>query len=420
LISQQYQWRSHAIDEGSLTPDRTGPARKSRVGSGGSCEEETLMAHRFRYLAVGGACVGLAVAMSACGSSSGGSGSASQTLTVFSQGDVNVQNLWNKVLIPGFEKAFPGDKIKLVYTTESSQNTTVYDQIAASVKAHKTATFDLTDGSVPAQLATAKIATKVTSQDVPNISRVDPTAFVPVNNEAVPLRGSEVLLAYNSATVPNPPTTLAGLISWIKAHPGKFSYCNPSDGGSGSGFVQGILSSQMPASDVQKLVLGYSPSTEAGWNSGFTLLKSLAPDMFNKQYATSNQAVVTLLGSGSIDMAPVWSDEATTALKDGQLPKSVKLVGLTPALPGGPDYLGVPENASAAGKKLAFKFMNWALETKQQESIISAMNGTPAIKFSYLPASVAAQFASFSATPAEPYSAQSGSDMEKQWSSKVG
>lgn len=378
------------------------------------------MARRLRYLAAGGACASLVLAMTACGSASGGSGSASQTLTVFSQGDVNVQNLWSKVLIPGFEKAFPSDKIKLVYTTESSQNTTVYDQIAASVKAHKTSTFDLTDGSVPAQLATAKIATKVTSQDVPNISKVDPTAFVPVNHEAVPLRGSEVLLAYNSANVPNPPTTLDGLISWIKAHPGKFSYCNPSDGGSGSGFVQGVLSSQMPASDVQKLVLGNSPSAEAGWNRGFALLKSLTPDMFNKQYATSNQAVLTLLGSGSIDMAPVWSDEATTALKDGQLPKSVKLVGLSPALPGGPDYLATPQNASAAGKKLAFKFMNWALEPAQQVAIINAMNGTPAIKFSYLPSSVAARFANFSAHPAEPYSAQSGSDMDSQWSSKVG
>ena len=65
--------------------------------------------------------------------------------------------------------------------------------------------FDLVDGSVPAEAATANLLTKVNSSEVPLISEIDPDNFKPVFDEAVPLRGSQVLLAYNSQVVPPTP-----------------------------------------------------------------------------------------------------------------------------------------------------------------------------------------------------------------------
>jgi putative spermidine/putrescine transport system substrate-binding protein len=340
------------------------------------------------------------------------------TLTVFSQGDVNVQSEWTKVLVPGFERAFPGDKIKLVYTTLGSENTSVYDEIAAAAKAGKNTSFDIVDGGVAAEGATAHLLVSVNKSELPLISHVNADAFKPVNDEAVPLRGSQVLLAYNSKAVPHPPKTLKALIAWVKAHSGEFTYCNPSDGGSGAGFVQDVVSSYLSPATNLKMSLGYDPKAEAGWSKGFAVLKSIGADVFQQQYPNSNTGVLTLLASGTIDLGTVWSDEGTAAIKDGQLPKSIKLTGITPPMDGGPDYLGVPKNIPSTEKALAFKFINWALGAQPQAAIVKVMDGTPGVKFQYLPASLRKQFAGYGSA-ALPYSAKTGSDLDSQWTSKV-
>ncbi|MHB1599213.1 MAG: extracellular solute-binding protein [Acidimicrobiales bacterium] len=348
------------------------------------------------------------------------SSSPTGTITVFSQGDVNVQNLWTNTLIPRYEKSHPGDHVKFVFSTSSSENSVVFDELAASAKAHKNSVYDIVDGAVPAEAAAAKLLTPVTPAEVPLMKEINPNAFKVVNGEAIPLRGSEVLIAYNSQAVPNPPTTLDALLAWIKAHPGQFTYCNPADGGSGSAFVQAVLAKYTPAADNLKMALGYSPKSESSWSAGLAELKSLTPDIFQQQYPNSNQGVMTLLASGAVSMGAVWSDQATTALHNGQLPKSIKLTELTPPLAGGPDYLGVPSNVSATEKALAFQFINWTLQNPQQVGIVRAMNGTPAIEFQYLPKSIAAEFASYSSSPELPYSANTDSDMNSKWQSTVG
>ncbi|HTW97142.1 MAG TPA: extracellular solute-binding protein [Acidimicrobiales bacterium] len=345
-------------------------------------------------------------------------GASAGTLTIFEDGDTNVLDLYTKVLVPGFEKAYPGTSIKVV--PGGNEDVTAYDQLAASEKAGKTDPYDILDGNVPAEAAPAHLLQPITAAEVPNLSDVARSAFEPVGDEAVPLRGSEVLLAYNSSMVETPPTTLSGLIAWIKANPGKFSYCNPNDGGSGYGFVQDVASSDLTAAQNTALGLGYVPADEKGWAKGLAVLKSIGPDIFDHNYPNSNTGVLTLLNTGEIAMGTVWSDMATAALKDGQLPKSVKLTSITPAMDGGPDYLGVPRNIPPAEKVLAYEFLNWALEPGTQMQIVDNIDGTPGIEFKYLPATLQAQFKSFTNDPALPYSDKSSSDLVAQWAATVG
>jgi putative spermidine/putrescine transport system substrate-binding protein len=342
-----------------------------------------------------------------------------KTLTVYSQGDVNVQTEWQKVLIPQFEKAYPGTKIKLVFTTLGSENTDVYDELAASAKAGKSTSFDVVDGSVPAEASTANLLVKINDKEIPNIDHIDPSNFKPVDDEAVPTRGSQVLLAYNASVVKNPPKTVSALLAWIKANPGKFSYCNPSDGGSGEGFVQGVVSAYTSSADNLKFDLGYYPSLESAWDKGFAALKAIGPDIFDHTYPNSNTGVVTELASGAIDMGTVWSDQGTEALKDGQLPSTIKMSGISPAMPGGPDYVGVPKNIPKPEQELAFKFINFILEPTIQTDIVKVMYGTPGIEFKYLPPAEQKLFAGYP-TPTLPYSAKSSSDMENDWTTQIG
>ncbi len=391
-----------------MTTTRIMTRRSSRWGAGGALVGMVAMA----------ALVVAPISGAAPSKDHASSTALPSTLTIYSSGTVNVQNEWQKVLIPDFEKAYPGKKIKLVFGT-TGETTVVYDDIAAAAKAGKDTQFDVVTGSVPAEAGPANLLVKVNSKELPNLDDIRASTLTAVDGEAVPLRGSQVLIAYNSTVVKNPPKTLAALIKWIKANPGKFSYCNPSDGGSGEGFVQDVLSSYTPASVNTKLALGYDPSLESYWDKGLSVLKSLTPDVFQGQYPTSNTAVLTELGSGAIDIGSVWSDEATEALDDGQLPKTVKLAGISPPMPGGPDYIGVPKNIPASYQKLAFEFINWTLTPQVQGDIVGVMYGTPGIEIKDLPAAYQSRFAGYP-PPQLPYSSKSESDMARDWTSQVG
>lgn len=376
----------------------------------------------------GGAVVGIVAIVALCVAPTVGAASSEdhasstalpKTLTMYTTGAANVENEWQKVLIPDFEKSHPGEKIKAVFGTTSGETTTVYDDVAAAAKAGKDTPFDLLTGTTVTEAATANLLVKVNDKEVPNLKYVDASTLTPLDDEAVPQRGSQVLMAYNSSVVKNPPKTLGALIDWIKANPGKFSYCNPSDGGSGEGFVQDVLSSYTPASVNIKFAEGYYPSLESYWNKGLSVLKSLTPDVFQGVYPNSNEAILTELGSGAIDIGTVWSDEGTEALDDGQMPKTIKLVGISPPMRGGPNYTGVPKNTPKAEQKLAFEFINWELTPQIQADIVSAMYGTPGIEVMYLPKSYQARFAGYPA-PQRPYSGKSVTDMARDWSSQVG
>lgn len=85
-------------------------------------------------------------------------------------------------------------------------------------------------GSIMAGLGTAVCATTVL-----NVKILNPAATKQAYK--MPYRGSQVLIAYDSAKVTNPPKTFADIMAWAKANPGRFCYGRPEKGGSRSHFV---------------------------------------------------------------------------------------------------------------------------------------------------------------------------------------
>ncbi|HEY4385248.1 MAG TPA: extracellular solute-binding protein, partial [Ktedonobacteraceae bacterium] len=249
--------------------------------------------------------------LAACGSTTAANTNSSTTTTtinLYTDGDVNVQHLWTNTLIPGFEKAYPNIKIHLTYAGSGTSSTATFARLSAAVTAKRDSGMDVLDSGIVTQAITANLMTPITTAQVPNLSRVDPALLQQVNNMAVPYRGPSVVLAYNSAKVTQPPTTLDGLLSWIKAHPGEFTYNTPDSGGSGQGFVQRVLNSHVSTSDENTFITGYDPSLESQWNAGIQELKSLQPAIYQHGfYPSGNTAVLQLLANGSIQMAPVWS-----------------------------------------------------------------------------------------------------------------
>jgi len=261
------------------------------------------------------------------------------------------------------------------------------------------------------------IFSKITAQDVPNLSKVPPPVLQFVQGLAVPYRASSVVLAYNSAQVPNPPSTYDELLTWIKGNPGKFAYNEPTTGGSGDAFVIAMLYKH---SDYNKYVSQpFNADNEKDWDAAFQELRDLGPSLYQKGvYPKGNAGTLDLLNRGEIAMGTVWSDQATQALAAGQLPKAIKLSQISPALTGGDTYMGVPDKA--AHKQAAFAYINYLLEPAQQQKIVTGtMAGFPGVDWQYLPADARSRFAGadkeFRLWPGGTY----GQDMGKLWHDKV-
>jgi len=366
-----------------------------------------------------------AVGLTACGNSSSATGSAgeqvaagdTQTLNLFTDSDVGVQDLWNNTLIPAFEKEHPNITLKLT-AADDSTDTTQLAKLSASVKAGDEPAMDLiVDAQFMPNASQAGLLIDITEDNVPNLANVE-DVMLGLDGE-LPYRGSAVVLAYDSTKVTDPPTTLDDLITWIKANPGEFTYNTPDSGGSGQGFVQAVLDKYLDDDTINTLATGYDEDAEAGWSQGFDELAGLTDSMYQKTYTNGNQASMDLLAQGEVSMVPVWSDMFLTAKNDGSMGDSMKAVSLdSPPMPGGAAYMGIPTNT--LHQAAALELMNWVLEPEQQAEIVSGISGFPAISTDDLPDDVQDAFEDIDTTKEAPvYSAQSAADLNSQWSKLV-
>ena len=331
---------------------------------------------------------------------------------------MNIQNLWQKNLIPAWEKACPNTKITFTFDTHSANANLDVAKIGAAIKSGKPVPVDVTDNfSLAAQQA--GLTEPVTVAEIPSISKISPTAMAAVKSSAVPYRASSVLLAYDSTKVTNPPKTLADLLTWIKANPGKFTYNSPNTGGSGQNFVETVVDSKIPADVLTKMQTVYDPSLASNFASGLAILKDLTPSVYQKTYPNGNQAVLDLLSKGEIQMAPVWSDQFLSAQQSGQLDKKIKVTQISdPSLNGSPTYLAIIKSSTRV--KAAQAFIDWVLLPAQQSQIVTTIAGFPAIPISDLQANVQGAFAGIDTQNLRPnLESKTGADLQKQWASAV-
>lgn len=352
--------------------------------------------------------------------SDGSSGAGTKNVTVFLSADTNVQDLWQKTLIPAFEKADPDYTVSVDFDLHGQHDQQTVAKLTAATAQNKDPGYDLVDAGFVAQIAASGLLTPVDTSNLPALSSVPPAIVKAGGNGGIPYRGSSVLLAYDTKTVSSPPKTLDDLLSWIKAHPGKFTYNTPDSGGSGQAFVTTVLDRSLSPSARQKMVTSYVPDLESAWNAGFATLASLDPFVYQKGvYPNGNNQVLDLLSSGQIAMAPVWSDQFITGQKNGQIPSRISYTQISnPSLTGGAAYLGIPK--ASPRQEGALTLAGWLLSPPAQELIAKQVAGYPVIGLDKLPASVQDQFKKADISNLRPpYFASMNSDLNKLWAQKV-
>lgn len=338
------------------------------------------------------------------------------TLNFYSSGDVNVRDLWEKNLIPMYEKQNPNVKVNLVFSASSSAGATV-DRMAAAAKAGKVSGVDVLEGPV-LDAADAGLLEKLDTKKVSRLFLVESNALERIKTFGMPYRGSSVVLAYDSNKIKNPPRTLDSLVAWIEANPGQFTYNAPDSGGSGRAFVTRVLRTGINPQDAKIFETDYDPAKQNQWDKGLDILKRIGPKLYQGgQYSKNNAETIQFLSKGVITMGPVWSDQALSALKQGLLPPHIKLVQLDPPFYGGSSYLGVAKDS--VNKAAAYNFLNWLMTSEAQSVVTEQMNGYPGIKLINMPAEVRQKFGTIAKSYSFEFSSKFGSDMVRLWYEKV-
>lgn len=349
------------------------------------------------------------------------SSAATTTIRLYISADTNVKDLWEKALIPEFNKTYPDYEVTVIYDRNGQNDAQTLAKVIASKVTRKDPGMDLIDGGITVQLGSAGMLWRGTTGLLPNLANV-PKELIKNGRGGIPYRASTVLLAYNSKNVKTPPKTLTELLAWIKANPGKFTYNAPSGGGSGYSFVQTVIDSQMTAAENATLTTAPNKALQAKWAKGFEILRGLNKFTYgqNGTYPVNNAATLDLLAKGLVDMGPVWSDQIASAIKAGTMPKDVKTTTISkPSFTGGPAFLGIPNNSP--NRNGARVLANWVLSPAAQNIIVSgAMNGLPVIPQDLLSADVASTIADLDIKTMRPaYLSANASDLRSAWAAEV-
>ena len=355
--------------------------------------------------------------LTACQGNGAVSSSNPKALNVYANGDTNVQDLWSKTLIPGFQSANSGVSINLQFDLHGDNSSQVLAKISAATQQQKDPGIDLVE-ALANDAGQAGLLVDPKGK-VANVAAIDTSVMSSASPGAIPYRASSVLLAY-TPQVTDPPKTLDELLAWIKAHPGKFAYNSPKSGGSGNAFVTTVLDKYVPSAARDQMTSGYHKDLESHWAKGWQTLAGLNPYVYQKGvYPNGNNGTLELMQSGQIWMAPVWSDQFLSGRQSGLVPKNAEATQISnPSFTGGVTTIGVLK--ASAKQDLAFSLANWILEPAQQSAIAEKIQGYPVISLSKLPAAVQTEFKAAKPGELRPtYNSDMNNDLQNLWDQKV-
>lgn len=225
---------------------------------------------------------------------------------------------------------------------------------------------------------------------------------IPIDNCEAPWTLAQFTMIYDSAQVTTPVADAAGLVAWIKANPGKFTYPAPPDF-TGSVFMRQMLSyTNGGYSDL----LGafnqakYDAVTPKLWQ----LLNDLKPSLWRQgtTYPQSIDALDQLYASGEVAWDMTYGPTETVPfVEKGTWPQTTRELIFQPSgMVGDISYVAIPYNSphQAAAQVVA----NLLLSVQAQYDAIAAGSlGYPAIDIGRLPADQQARFAAYPVPPEE-------------------
>ncbi len=187
----------------------------------------------------------------------------------------------------------------------------------------------------------------------------------PVDGCEAPWSKAQFTFVYDSARVSDPPHSMTGLLAWIKAHPGRFTYPAPPDF-TGSVFVREAL--YATAGGYAKVPADYSQAaydqvTLPLWNA----LSALKPSLWRagQTYPKDSVQLDGLFAGGQVDFTMTYGPATLTSLvAKGTFPKTTRVLTVDEGTVGNASFLAIP--ATSGHQDAAQVVANLALSPAQQ------------------------------------------------------
>lgn len=181
----------------------------------------------------------------------------------------------------------------------------------------------------------------------------------PVDGLESPWGMAQLSFYYDSAELNNPPANLETFAVWIEANPGRFTYAAPPN------FIGSTFLKQLAFGLIEDTNLLRRPVDPATFETVtaplWAWLDRVTPHLWRsgRVYAADTTQLKTLLADREIDIAMTFNTgEASSAIKEGLLPETVRSFVLDYGMLGNAHFVTIPFNANAkAGAMVVADFL---------------------------------------------------------------
>ena len=223
---------------------------------------------------------------------------------------------------------------------------------------------------------------------------------VPVDGCEVPWNTVQFAFAHDSATVAQPPSDMAGLIAWIKANPGRFTYPAPPDF-TGSAFLRHVF---IHAAGGPDSLLG--PFDQAKFDETaaktWAILNEIEPFLWREgaTYPTTVTQLNELFANGEVAFTFNYDPaQFGLAVDAGTYADTTRSFGLTDGTIGNTNYTLIPFNSPNKAAAMVVQNLLLSGEAQLEKAKTEVWGAAPAIEISRTSPEVQDGFAAIKAHP---------------------
>ena len=228
---------------------------------------------------------------------------------------------------------------------------------------------------------------------LPNLEYVnldDPTVAndfgFPVAGYESPYGSAQVVMVYDQARTPEPPHSIAELIDWIRANPGRFTYPAPPDF-TGSAFIRHVFYSV--AGGYEELLGDFDVSVfDAVAADTWSLLNDVEPFLWRqgRTYPESSTQLQQLFANTEVDFDISYNPGSAANLVDqGRYPETTRTFVFDEGTIGNTHFVAIPFNA--AHKPAAMVLANLLLDpaTQYEKARAEVWGDLPVVSIDRIP-----------------------------------
>lgn len=247
---------------------------------------------------------------------------------------------------------------------------------------------------------------------------------VAVDGCEIPWSKTQFSFSYDTTRTDTPPQSIADLLEWIEANPGKFTYPAPPDF-TGSVFVRHVF--YHAAGGVDGLLgefdqAKYDEVAEKTWS----ILNDLEPSLWREgaTYPASIAALEQLYANSEVDLTFSYNP-ATVGLniENGTFPPTTQGYGLSDGTIGNTNYTIIPFNSPNKAAALVLQNVLLSGEAQLQKARADVWGARPAIEMSRTSDDIQAEFSALKAhpnvVPAEVLSKSALPELQSGWISAI-